>query len=210
MIQQQRAKHVTKRLQLPIWSIAHMATRHHPKTFKGFCMCYFIHLPNRLFKEHLTEVWQEAKSFQLCSSQEVENCTFEASKEKQYIYTSHFQHSKIFINILFSQLALWHVYLKKASLYIFIISVYFLPLPTKFRQVTWLGRLWLDMLCLITKPLFSQNCCYYLPSNLNNPQIPWHMENNHFGVLITLLSCHLLNSPLQYKLKRTHSLQGDK
>lgn len=56
VIQQQRAKCATKCLQLPIWLVAHTAIRHYPKTFKAFCMCCFIYLPNSLLKEHLTEV----------------------------------------------------------------------------------------------------------------------------------------------------------
>lgn len=139
MIQQQRAKCATRCLQLPIWSVAHTAIRHYPKIFKAFCMCCFIHLPNSLFKEHLTEVWQEAEWFQVSCSQEVENYIFEASKEKQYIYTSHFQHSQILINISFSKMFFGiSFFLKKASLYIFIASVCFLPLPNKFRQGTYL------------------------------------------------------------------------
>lgn len=81
VIQQQRAKCARRCLQLPIWSVAHTAIRHYPKTFKAFCMCCFMHLPNSLFKEHLTEVWQVTEWFQVCSSQEAEKCIFEASEE---------------------------------------------------------------------------------------------------------------------------------
>lgn len=141
VIQQQKEERATKCLQLPIWSVAHTAIRHYLETFKAFCRCCFIHLPNSLFKEHLTEVWWEAKWFQVCSSQEVENCIFEASKEKQYIHISHFQHSQILVNIMFSKVSLWHFFLLEESLPIHFqyISMFSVP-PPKFKQVTRLER----------------------------------------------------------------------
>lgn len=67
------------------------------------------------------------------------------------------------------------------------------------------------------KVSFSWICCAWLrnqsslktaaASTIQILKIP--KFHDHFGVLTTLMSCHLLNSPLWCKLKRTHSLQED-
>lgn len=94
------------------------------------------------------------------------------SEEKEYIHITYFQHSWILFEkpILCSKSCLygisssWREPPYTVSLYQY---VFWSSPPNMCRSLTLTeGSFLLDLLCLIKKPLFSQNCCCHCPSNL--------------------------------------------